>query len=182
MLPEGTVGKITAYLPGHGSRGTVRADKSRAAVADLLLQASHRSDDERYAEIHGNGADSALGGAPVRKDDKVGGRKILPDFSVGDEIGENVNVLLRGRRLDLRRVFFEGTVGFSGYDKLETVIKEIERVKEDVQALVIPYQAEEQEGLPVRVQAEIPAAGLYVKRLAELVGQRMRQDDMRLGW
>ena len=81
--------------------------------------------------------------------------------------------VLPGQGVDDGLVLVEGSVRFSGDHELVVVRKVPERFQKDVQPLVVPDQAEEQQGLQRRVDAEGPRRFLPRKFLPEMGIQRV---------
>ena len=126
----------------------------------------------------GDGADPALGGAPVGKHGDVGSAEEALDLRVADVVREDVHAVFPGKGVDDALVLVEGAVGLSGDDQLVVVGQGAEGLQQDVQPLVFPDKAEEQKCLFGRIHAQ-RGGGLFPRHPFSEVGvQRMGQEDV----
>ena len=102
----------------------------------------------------GDGADSALGGGPVRQHRKVGGREIILYLGVFDVMGEQSDSVFGRRTVDQPLVFVERSVWLARNDELVTVVQSGESLQQNVQPFIFPDQPEKQQVSLPRCQPE----------------------------
>ena len=178
VRPDGRVGKIAEDFAADGVRLRRRGDNSRATVADGALEAAHVGDDHRHFEVVRDGGNAALGGAPVGEDGHVGRGEEGLDLGIPDVVREHVHPVFPGKGVDDRPVLVEGTVRLAGDHELVVFRQVPEGLQEDVQPLVVPDQAEEQERLPRRVDAERLRGRLPRELFPEVGIERVGEQDV----
>ena len=130
--------------------------------------------------MQGDGSNAALRGAFVGEHAQVGGGEELRHFLVVDVAVEDLDAVGAARSCDLRFVFVETAVAFAGDDQLVTGSEQRHGVDQQVEALVVADQAEEEQRASVGVKPELRLRLRFVHLLSEMVVKRVGLEDVRL--
>ena len=127
----------------------------------------------------GDGADSALGGAPVGKHGGIGHAEEGFYPGIRDIVGKDKNARFPGQGINLRLVFVERTIGLPGNDQLVVFRQVPEGIQQNVQAFVVPDEPKEKQGFLSGVHPQFACGFLPRKGRSKMGINGMGKEDMR---
>ena len=102
----------------------------------------------------GDGADPALGGAPVGKHGGIRYAEEIFHLGITDIVRKNKHALFPWQGINLCLVLVEGAIRLSGDHQLILFRQVPEGVQQDVQSFVVPDEPKEKQGFLLGVHAQ----------------------------